>query len=86
MKTDKDVQIFCENIRKIRLEYGLSKKEMAKILEIGIKSLNSLENGKIPPRLNCLIFYKIQENFGIRPGDLFDEDLMKKFLKFFQKR
>lgn len=79
MKTDKDVQIFCENIKKIRLKYGLSKKGMAKILEIGIKSLNSLENGKIPLRLNCLIFYKIQENFGIRPSDLFDEDLIKNF-------
>lgn len=79
MNGEKDIQIFCENLKKLRLEFGYSKKKMAEILNIGIKTLTTIENGMIPPRLNCEILFQIYTRFGIRPSDIFDEDLMKKF-------
>ena len=41
VKTENDEQIknFCANVKTLRKKYGLSKKEMAKILHIGAKSL-----------------------------------------------
>ena len=63
--------LFCKNILRLRRRAKLSKKEMAKVLGIGTKSLNLLESGKIPPRLSCEIFCAIHRQFGILPKDLF---------------
>ncbi len=65
--------ILCENIRNLRKNNGLSKKEMAKLLGIGIKRLNLLEQNIIPKRLSCSIIIKIYKNFGILPKDIFSK-------------
>ena len=57
------------NIKWIRKQYGISKKNMASLLEIGIQSLNKIENGETPPRLSSCIFTNIRKYFGIRPID-----------------
>ena len=49
MENNKEIEYFCHNIAFLRKSHGLSKKEMAKILGIGIWSLNKIERGELPP-------------------------------------
>ncbi len=63
---------FCKNVTQIRKNYALSKKEMSKILGIGVRSLSMIENNIIPKRLNCLIIVRVCESFKITPKDLLE--------------
>ena len=69
------IDIFLHNIVWLRKHYGLSKKEMAKRLGIGLWSLNKIEKGELPPRLHCDIIFAIFQNFGVPFADLFDQHL-----------
>lgn len=71
MNNTEEVAIFCENIRRLRAQHRLSKKEMAKRLEIGVHSLSLLESGVLPTRLRCDIIYAIYTQFGITPNRMF---------------
>ncbi len=62
---------FSENIKCIRKEAGLSQKEMARMLGIGVSTLSKIEKGVLPPRLSCSVLFCIQRHFGIHPKDMF---------------
>ncbi len=70
-KISQETLIFCQNIKKLREREKLSKKEMAKRLEIGVKSLTMLENGTIPKRLSCKFIFRIEDEFNILPKNIF---------------
>ncbi|MBE6999750.1 MAG: helix-turn-helix domain-containing protein [Clostridia bacterium] len=55
------------NIVFLRKHFGISRKRMAKLLGIGVTTLQKLEQGILPPRLGVDIFFHIQRNFGIAP-------------------
>ena len=80
MKTE--IEIFCNNIVFLRKQYGLSKRKMAEMLHIGVNSLNSIENGRLPPRISIDIFFRVWEVFGIKPGEQLENDLSKKSPSF----
>ncbi len=67
----KDVLIFCYNIRFLRRKYKLSRAEMAKRLGIGVQTLRALEKDEIPSRLSCEILFRIYNEFGICPKNIF---------------
>lgn len=69
--TYKELEILMKNIEYIRKKNGLSKKEMATILGIGINTLEKIENGIIPKRLTVEIVYRIHKNFRILPSQQF---------------
>ena len=71
MENLSDIQILCQNINSLRQQHNLSKKEMSQILGIGMKTLNQIENGILPPRMSCESLFRIQSHFGIRPQQLF---------------
>ena len=71
MKNEQELQNFCKNITLLRKRHGLSKKEMAKLLGIGIWSLNKIERGELPPRLNANVILAVYRQFGVRPSMLF---------------
>ena len=71
MTIEQEKNIFCENIKQLRLRNRLSKKEMAKILNVGIKTINVIESGTIPKRLTVKILIIIQDRFSITPSSLF---------------
>lgn len=73
MSCEKEMKAFCNNIRILRITNGLPKKEMCVIMKIGIKTLNKLENGEIPPRLSADILYYVGKHFDLRVSDLFYE-------------
>ena len=70
---NKDIYIlnFCNNVKRLRKQSGLSKQEMSKILGIGINSLSMIERGVLPKRLSVDIMFEIYKNFGVNPKDLF---------------
>ena len=63
--------IFLHNIVWLRKHYGISKKRMAKMLGIGLCSLNKLEKGEIPPRMDVHIIFAVSKQFGISPAEQF---------------
>ncbi len=72
-KNTKELFYLSKNVTFIRKSNNLSKKEMAKLLGIGVKSLSKLEKGELPPRMGANIFFNIQKHFGISPKFLFME-------------
>jgi len=68
LKTDKELLVLMKNIKYLRIRNGLTKKEMAKIIGVGIKSLNKIEKEELPKRFTVKILYRIYEHFGILPS------------------
>ena len=73
MKTD--IYIITQNIKWLRKKNKLSLKEMAKILGLSVNTLNKLETGILPPRLDVGFLFKIQAHFNIPAGDFVDRIL-----------
>lgn len=69
---DNRTQMFlmCENIKRIRKNHRLSKREMAAKLGISVDCLKKLENGYISDNIPCSIFDEIEKNFRIELKDL----------------
>ena len=63
--------IFLHNVAQLRKTHGLSKTKMANLLGIGLWSLNKLEKGEIPPRMDVRIVFAISKEFRIPPAELF---------------
>ncbi len=62
-----DWKNFVHNVIWLRESNGLSKREMASILGIGVKTLDRIENGELPKLLSVNIFFHIWKYFGIHP-------------------
>jgi len=62
---DEAMKYLSYNILYLRKRNKITKKEMAKILGIGITTLNKIEKGILPPKLSVEILFKIQDCFGI---------------------
>lgn len=75
MKKETEITLFCENIKALRKINKLSKKDMAKLIGIGTKSLTLIENGRLPPKLGCDVLFKIQKEFGIAPQTMFSKNM-----------
>lgn len=71
MKTETD--IFMENVVHLRRAHGLSRRNMAEILGIGVKSLHKIERGVMPPRLRVDVLFRIQTYFNLSPAALFQQ-------------
>ena len=66
-KICKEFAILFQNIAWLRKYHRISKKRMAKLLGIGVWSLNKIEKGELPPRLGINIVFAVEKHFGIRP-------------------
>ena len=51
MTTDKELAIFCRNIRVLRKNHGLSRTAIANRIHVSLKTLDSLEAGIFPNRI-----------------------------------
>lgn len=69
--TEREINNMIKNIIQIRKDYGLSKKQMAEIMGISVRSFNKIENGEIPPKMKVDVLFNIQDYFGITPPKLF---------------
>ncbi len=66
-----EVNNLLYNIKWLRLQHGLTEKQMAEILGIGVGSLRKIEKEELPPRLSANIVFEVQNYFGIKAKDLF---------------
>lgn len=71
--TDDTLSIFCRNVACIRRRQGLTQKEMALILGIGIRSLRMLEKGCVPENLGVQMLIPLARLAGVRVSTLFHE-------------
>lgn len=65
-----DYKNVCNNICWLRQEWGLSRTAMAKQLHIAVKTLDLLESGVFPERINIGFFFYVQQMFGVSPNTL----------------
>ena len=72
MNESKQLPILCENLHHLRVKHGLSETEMAHILGIGMKTLNSLECGRTTPRLGSSVLYNAVVYFNIKADVYFN--------------
>lgn len=68
-KVDKDFEILLSNIVWLRKHHDLSKKEMAKLLKLGAKSMDQIEAGHMPLRMGVDTLFQIWKHFGIPLSD-----------------
>lgn len=66
---------FLFNIKWLRNHYGLSKRRMAEIMGISVCSINRIERGTLPKRLNVAVIFNIQAYFNIPPKTLLEQRL-----------
>ncbi|MBQ8684111.1 MAG: helix-turn-helix transcriptional regulator [Clostridia bacterium] len=66
---------FLHNLAVLRCRHGLSKKQMATILKISIKTLNKIEQGIQPPRLGVEVIFEAMMHFHIPAAALFAQRL-----------
>ncbi len=66
----KDIKIFCDNLKDLRIRESLSLAEMAKRLNISVKALTQMEDGTLPPHISMTILFTIENQFGIAPMDM----------------
>lgn len=67
--TNGELENIIYNIKWLRKHYGLSKKEMAELLNISIYSINKLEKGILPPRLKVDVIFAVWKHFGVSPTE-----------------
>lgn len=65
-----DIAIFCNNIRLLRQRHHLSKHKMAKLLQIGVPTLNQIERGVLPHCVRANTLFQIYYEFGISPDQM----------------
>lgn len=59
-----------QNIIWLRNHYELSKRDMMKIMGIGAKTLDRIENGELPKRLKASALIRLCERFDIKADEL----------------
>ena len=79
MKTENslsnEMKIFGKNIAYLRTKNNLSKTSMAKIMHVGMQTLNKIENGEIPKKMDIDVFDNVYKAFGIAPHEQLSIDL-----------
>ena len=66
-----------ENLVYLRKANGISKREMARIMVIGVQTLTKLERGELPPRMKVEALFRVQNRFGVPVHRLLGERLSK---------
>ena len=70
MTQKEEYENVCENIRYLRRVSGLSRTAMARRLHITVKTLDVLEAGTFPERINIRFFFQVSQTFGVPPRRL----------------
>ena len=62
-------KIFVHNVVWLRKHNGFSKRVMADIIGVSLKTLNKIENGELPPNLTVKVIFNIWDFFDVPPQD-----------------
>lgn len=66
-----DCESFCRNLRRWRLERGMSVTAFARLLRISPASLRKLESGVLPPKISVQLFFVLHDKLGISYREMF---------------
>ena len=66
---DDSIKNFMQNITDLRKQNGLSKRQMAKLLGVSVRTITRLEKGELPPNLSIKTVFRIQTHFGVAAKD-----------------
>ena len=66
---DDSLKNFMRNITDLRKQNGLSKRQMAKLLGVSVRTITRLERGDFPSNLSVRIVFQIQKHFGVAAKD-----------------
>ena len=69
--TNDEINNFMNNIAYLRKKNGLSKKEMANVLNISVYALNKIERGELPKKISVEVVFNLQKRFKISPEKQF---------------
>lgn len=69
-ETGHETECFLYNVAWLRRHYSFSKAKMARLLNISVWSLNNIEKGILPRKIDVSVLFHIQDLFGISPKDL----------------
>ena len=75
MTVQEEIAIFCANLKCLREKKGLTRREMASCLDIGVETLKRLERGEIPPRVSIEVILRASKVFGLHPKELFGQPI-----------
>lgn len=76
MKTKESLEIFFNNIKKLRKHYDLSKKQMAEICRISVYKLNKIEQEDYSVYLNCKVLINLSVHFRYSTDTLMDDNIL----------
>lgn len=65
MGVSRESQFFCSNIRFLRKKYHLSKKSMAMLVGISLRSLGLIESGIMPDRVTADALIRLHRVFDL---------------------
>ncbi len=71
----KEHENIIHNIAWLRKDRGLTKKRMAEILNLSVKTLSKIERGETSRKLNATTIVRILDNFDITADELFNSRL-----------
>ena len=70
MRINTEAENLLYNVAWLRQHYGISKRKMAKLLNISIWNICCMEKGKLLQNIDVSVLFRIQDLFGIPPKDL----------------
>ena len=72
-----DDDIFLKNLTYLRIQNNLTPKQMAKLLNISVRSMKLMERGELPLSVDHQALYAIKDHFGIQPWEVLGKPLWK---------
>ncbi|MCI8497632.1 MAG: helix-turn-helix transcriptional regulator [Clostridiales bacterium] len=71
MRYEPKLQIFAENLKKLREQNGLSPAQMARIMAISVRAYNMLERSELTKNIWLDAIFNLQDYFHIEAKDFF---------------
>lgn len=69
------VENFMYNLTFLRKKFGISKRKMAELLQVDLRTLTKIENGIVPGRTMVRLLFEIEDRLYIPCGRLLRERL-----------
>lgn len=70
-----DHTIFLQNLTYLRIQHGLTPKQMAKLLNISVRSMKRMERGELPLSVDADVLYSINDHFDVSPCEVLGKRL-----------
>lgn len=65
---------FCRNLKALRRKYGLSERQMARILKLSDEAIAALAQGEIPAEVDIGTLLLIYGYYGITPSQMLGDE------------